>query len=106
MRANLKSISHTRHLLEIAFAWELTKETIHLHLGCLQGGMQRTVLAPWAFEFTFPGGLKSTFLPSQGYLRPFPAYSSSVLAAGTPFLSSFGENYKRFPENIVKMTVE
>ena len=38
LRANLKSISHRCHLFEVAFAWELTNETIHLPLGCLQGG--------------------------------------------------------------------
>ena len=38
LRANLKSISHRCHLFEEAFVWELTKETIHLPLGCLQGG--------------------------------------------------------------------
>ena len=38
LRANLKSISHRCHLFEVAFVWELTKETIHLPLGCLQGG--------------------------------------------------------------------
>ena len=37
--ANLKSISHRCHLFEVAFLWELTKETIHLPLGCLQGEM-------------------------------------------------------------------
>jgi len=35
--ANLKSISHRRYFFEVAFVWELTKETIHLPLGCLQG---------------------------------------------------------------------
>ena len=38
LRANLKSISHRCYLFEVAFVWELTKETIHLPLGCLQGG--------------------------------------------------------------------
>jgi len=39
LRANLKSISHKCFLLfEVAFAWQLTKETIHLPMGCLQGG--------------------------------------------------------------------
>ena len=49
LRANLKSMSHKCHLevksishrcylFEVAFVWELTKETIHLPLGCLQGG--------------------------------------------------------------------
>jgi len=35
LRANLKSISHRCHLLEVAFVRELTKETIHLPLVCL-----------------------------------------------------------------------
>ena len=38
MRANLKSISHRYHLFEVAFVWKMTKETIHLPLGCLKGG--------------------------------------------------------------------
>jgi len=37
--ANFKSISHRCHLILVAFVWELTKETIYLPLGCLQGGM-------------------------------------------------------------------
>ena len=37
--ANLKSISHRCHPILVAFVWELTKETIHLPLGCLQGGL-------------------------------------------------------------------
>ena len=43
--ANLKSISHKCHLFEVAFVWELTKETIHLPLGCLQGGMPTAATA-------------------------------------------------------------
>ena len=39
--ANLKSISRGCHLFEVAFVWELTKETIHLPLGSLQGGIAR-----------------------------------------------------------------
>ena len=35
---DLESISHRCYLREVAFAWELTKETIHLPLACLQGG--------------------------------------------------------------------
>ena len=38
LRENLESISHRYHLFEVAFVWKLTKETIHLPLGCLQGG--------------------------------------------------------------------
>ena len=38
LRANFKSICHICHLEEVAFVQELTKETIHLPLSCLQGG--------------------------------------------------------------------
>jgi len=41
LRANLKPISHRCYLFEVAFVWEVTKETIHLPLGCLQGGLQQ-----------------------------------------------------------------
>ena len=43
LRANLKSISHRCYLFEVAFEWELTKETIDLPLGCLQGGTCESV---------------------------------------------------------------
>ena len=39
--AYLNSISPRCHLFEVAFVWELTKETIHLPMGCLQGGCVR-----------------------------------------------------------------
>ena len=35
--ANFESISHRCHPILVAFVWELTKETINLPLGCLQG---------------------------------------------------------------------
>ena len=38
LRADLKSIPHRCHLFEVAFAWELSKEFIHLPVGCHQGG--------------------------------------------------------------------
>ena len=37
--ANLKSISHRCHPILVAYVWELTKETIYLPLGCIQGGL-------------------------------------------------------------------
>ena len=40
---NLKSISHRCYPNLAAFVWDLTKETINLHLGYLQGG--RDILA-------------------------------------------------------------
>ena len=36
--ANIKSVSHRCYLREVAIEWELTKETLYLPLGCLQGG--------------------------------------------------------------------
>ena len=42
-RENPKSISHGCYLREVAFEWELTKETIYLPLGCLQGGGRLTL---------------------------------------------------------------
>ena len=48
--ANLKSISHRCFLLEVAFEWELTKETIYLPLGCLQGGARPNFIRK-AFQF-------------------------------------------------------
>ena len=36
--ANLESISHRCHPILVACVWELTKQTIDLPLGCLQGG--------------------------------------------------------------------
>ena len=36
--SNPKSISHGCHLREVTFVHELTNETIHLPLGCLQDG--------------------------------------------------------------------
>ena len=40
LRANLKLISHRCRLFGMAFVWALFKETIHLPLGCLQGGLE------------------------------------------------------------------
>ena len=40
LRANLESISHRYHLFELALVRELTTETIHLPLHCLQGSFR------------------------------------------------------------------
>ena len=42
MRENLKSISHRYHLFEVTIVQELTKQTINLPRGCLQGGLRST----------------------------------------------------------------
>ena len=44
--ANRKSISHSCYLFEVAFVWELTKETIVLPLGCLQSGFWGSGMSP------------------------------------------------------------
>ena len=38
LQSNLKSISRRCHLFKVALVRNLTKETTHLPLGCLQGG--------------------------------------------------------------------
>ena len=38
LRANFKSISRRCHFFEVVLVQELTEETIHLPLDCLQGG--------------------------------------------------------------------
>jgi len=48
--AKLKSISHRCHPILVAVVWELTKETIELPLGCLQGGNKLIKTGP---EFRF-----------------------------------------------------
>jgi hypothetical protein len=50
--ANLKSTSHRCYLFEEAFVWDLSKETIHLPLGCLQGGSGfSAALSTLGYEF-------------------------------------------------------
>ena len=49
--ANLRSISHRCCLREVAFEWELTKETIYSPLGCLQGGNEVKHFACFGFPF-------------------------------------------------------
>ena len=62
MRVNVKSISHRCHLFDVAFVWELTKETIHLPLGCFQGGsgcdsvksLRSSYMGPYPQNFCVP----------------------------------------------------
>ena len=58
LRANLKSISHRCYLFEVALVWELTKETIVLPRGCLQGGSGVKQLLDRSVK-QFRGGLES-----------------------------------------------
>ena len=55
--ANLKSISHRFHPILVAFVWELTKETIDLPLGCLQGGLWLWLAPRKRFWGSFAMGL-------------------------------------------------
>jgi len=58
LRANLKSISHRCHLFEVAIVWELTKETIVMPMGCLQGGETLCRMARNAKKHGMIGGGK------------------------------------------------
>ena len=73
--ANLKSISHRCYLFEVAFVRELTKETIVLPLGCLQGGMPHTC------PVTPPLGLHPVFAGVAPRTQPWrqPRGKSSLL---------------------------
>ena len=54
LRENLRSISHRCHLFGVAFVWELTEETIHLPLSCLQGGAcYGSMVGAWGLEPKF-----------------------------------------------------
>jgi len=66
--ANRESISHRCYLFEIAFVWELTKETIHLPLGCLQGGTRRLQ----AVEATSPVSIGETIPTPTAPRLPMP----------------------------------
>ena len=58
--ANLESISHRCYLFEVAFVRKLTKETIVLPLGCLQGGTNDAVFGDTS--------KRARLLQVQGYL--------------------------------------
>ena len=49
--ANIKTISHKYYIREEEFECELTKETIYLPLGCLQGGTAAELHAPTACAY-------------------------------------------------------
>ena len=50
LRANLQSISQKCHLFKVASVGELTKGSIHLPLGCLQGGNPNPEARNWKAE--------------------------------------------------------
>ena len=47
VKGKSKSISNRCHLFKLSFVWELTKQTTHLPLGCLQGGLEGVLPSPW-----------------------------------------------------------
>ena len=66
----------------MAFVWELTEETIHLPLGCLQGGL------PWIVEnrahlrassSTFPSAIASFSLRVKSPSASFSAVESDAI---------------------------
>ena len=84
--ANLKSISHRCHPILVAFVWELTKETVHLPLGCLQGGSY-ALKSPVHLEYP-PRGSRST------KLCLIPVIDSGLVSRKVfelPFVTASGE---------------
>ena len=76
--ANLKSISH----FEVAFVWELTKETIHLPLGCLQIGL-------WVVHGHPRISVGRQSVPTEVVVRQGLAWNGTTLFfAGTDFVAS------------------
>ena len=62
--ANLNSISNRCHLFEVEFVQELTKESIHLPLGCLQGGFSCSVITTGSVSFGVPLPASDSECPS------------------------------------------
>ena len=70
--ANLESISHRCHPMLVACVWELTKETINLPLGCLQGGFsQGTEWATLRRQVPKPATVPFSKCPQLGNFCPF-----------------------------------
>ena len=85
LRANLKSISHRCHLFEVAFVWELTKETIHLPLGCLQGGSDvKNVQMHRGVQMTPLPTLEATQGQFEGFFSqlPYKCHQNRVASVG------------------------
>ena len=80
LRADLKSNFHGCHFFEVSFVWELTKETIRLPLGCLQGGLGSMAQQRVAGRY---GGGASTMTRHGGVSggRGWPQLSSSSLSS-------------------------
>ena len=83
LRANLQSTSHRCYPILVAFADELTKETIHLPLGCLQGGVQGYLSQCGAQGGRSTCSTPATCSPAGGrstkYPEPYPEPSRPAL---------------------------
>ena len=79
LRANLKSISHRCHLFEVAFVWELTTETIHLPLGCLQGGLPPSPLEKRARHGTARMTLRAARSRAGGGVAAAPRRRAGII---------------------------
>ena len=72
---NIKSIFHTCYLREVAFEWELTKETIDLPLGCLQGGLPtRSCGTSFSAGCLPPTYLFLTFIHTHAHIYTYTLY--------------------------------
>ena len=96
LRANLSSISHKCHLFEVAFVWELTKETIHLPLGCLQGGEPLIM-----FSRLSPGGQDQILVLTVLYvsLNPQPSTLNPQPNARNPKPETRNPNPETYTRN-------
>jgi len=78
-RANLKSISHRCYLFEVAFVWELTKETIVLPLGCLQGGVRCRTNSAHIRQSRPDSSPGLSHFSGKSVSKPFKLFPSSLL---------------------------
>jgi len=104
--ANLKAISHRCRPL-VAFAWELTRETIYLPLGCLQGGNGGVFRPPRALARSpAPCPLRlSLRRSSRGTLRMRAQTSRHPTRSSAPApLSLCRARHVRFPRSIPERT--
>ena len=84
--ANVKSTSHRCYLFKVAFVWELIEETIHLPLGCLQGGVQSGFNTPWSAPCC-PLCQQSSVSLSLAFSLSYSLAESSVSLSLSPSLS-------------------
>ena len=84
--ANLKSICHRCHPILVAFVWELTKETIDLPLGCLQGGATSKAV-PVSTLSVSPNSIPAQLMVSRKWYSALSSSASSLHLSPSPSLS-------------------